>query len=359
MSAVDDMFKKWNSTAKYQLAQSGVSWEKVDRIPVSSPRISYLTYGGLPCPGLVELSGPESSGKTLLALDAVANAQKKWPDRDVVWFDIEATFDSRWAALQGVDIRKIKYVCPQEEYGEEIFQMVIDLLENKDTDISLIVLDSVAALISKQEYEKDQDEATMGGIAKPLTRFCNRLAPLLRKKHCTFIAINQVREDMNSMYGNETTPGGRGLRHTASMRLQLRKSDNIDEAGNIISSQAENPAGHLVKVKILKTKVSRPDRKLAFYTLRYLTGIDAMADLIDVGVKLKVFRQAGAWFYAPDENGEEKGFQGKAKFRAFLEENPESYKMYWEHINAQISKEDDEEEARYMQSLLESDEKDS
>lgn len=356
MSAVDDMFKKWNKDAKYELAQSGVSWQKVERIPLSSPRVCYLTYGGLPAIGLTELSGPENAGKSLLALDAVANAQRKWPDRDTVWFDIETTFDSRWAALQGVDIRKLKYVCPEEEYAEDIFQMIVDLLENPDTDISVIVIDSVAALISKQEYEKQMDEATMGGIAKPLTRFCNRVAPLLRKKRCSLVVINQVREDMNSMYGNEVTPGGRGLKHTAVMRLQIRKSDNIDANGSIISSQAENPAGHLVKVKLLKTKVSRPDRKLAFFTLRYLTGIDAVADMIDTGVKIEMFRQAGAWYYIPDENGEEKGFQGKAKLRAYLESDPEIFQFYWNKMTKLLASEDDEEEARYYQRLMEASE---
>lgn len=356
MSAIDDIFKKWNKDAKYELAKSGVSWEKVERIPFTSPRITYLTYGGCSAVGLTELSGNEGAGKSLLALDICANAQKKWPDRDVIWFDIETTFDSRWAALQGVDIQKIKYVCPQEEYAEDIFQMIIDLLENDETDISVIVLDSVAALIPKQDYEKTMDQATMGGIAKPLTRFCNRVAPLLRKKKCALIVINQVREDMNSMYGGEVTPGGRGLKHTAVMRLQLRRSDNIDEAGNIISSQAENPAGHLAKVKVLKTKVSRPDRKVAFYTLRYLTGIDAVADMIDVGVKLGMFRQAGAWYYAIDENGEEIGYQGKAKFRAYLENNKDAFEMYWNNMNTLLSKEDDEEESKYLKSILESDE---
>ena len=161
---------------------------------------------------------------------------------------------------------------------------------------------------------------------------------------------------MNSMYGGEVTPGGRGLKHTSVMRLQLRKSDNIDEAGNVIGSQAENPAGHLVKVRVLKTKVSRPDRKIAFYTLRYLTGVDAVADMIDVGVKLKIFRQAGAWYYAPDENGEEQGYQGKAKFRAYLEENKDAFEMYWTRMNELLSREDDEEESEYLKSIMESEE---
>lgn len=357
MATIDDIFKKWNKDAKYELAKSGVSWEKMERIPLTSPRASYLVYGGIARIGLTELSGSEGAGKSLLALDICANAQKKYPEEDVVWFDIETTFDSRWAALQGVDIQKIKYVCPQEEYAEDILQMVIDLLESPDTNISVIVIDSVAALIPKQDYEKQMDQATMGGIAKPLTRFCNRVAPLLRKKKCALIVINQVREDMNSMYPSEQTPGGRALKHTAVMRLQLRRAEFIDEAGNVTSYQAENPAGHIVKIKVLKTKVSRPDRKVGFYTLRYLTGVDAVADMIEVGVKLGIFKQSGAWYYAPDENGEVQGYQGKAKFRAYLEENDEMREVFWNKMNETLSKEDDEEEAAYLKGIMEGEDK--
>ena len=355
MSAVDDIFSKWNKDAKYELAKTGVVWEDIERIPFSSPRCSYILYGGLPAVGISEFSGPEGAGKTLAALDIVANAQKKWPDRDVVWFDIETTFDSRWAAKQGVNINKLKYVCPQEEYAETIFDMMVQLLENNDTDISLMVLDSVAALISKQDYEKSQEQATMGGIAKPLTRFCNRIAPLLRKKKCALIVINQVRDDMNSMYGGLTTPGGRGLRHSAVVRLEFRRSDFFDENGNVVSTAAENPAGHKVKIKVLKTKVCRPDRKVGFYTLRYLDGIDYITDLIDVGVLLEVFDKRGAWYYAPDENGELQGYQGKAKFESYLRDNPDMVAKFQQNIYTMLTIQDDEEKAAYYQSILEPD----
>ena len=353
MSAVDDIFKKWNKESKYEVAKSGVEWQDVVRIPFSSPRLSYLLYGGLPAIGLSEFSGPEGAGKTLAALDIVANAQKKWPDRDVVWWDIETTFDSRWAAKQGVNIDKLKYVCPEEEYAETIFDMMVELLESPDTDISLMVLDSVAAMIPKQDYEKSQDQATMGGIARPLTRFCNRIAPLLRKKRCALIVINQVRDDMNSMYGGTVTPGGRGLKHTAVVRLEFRRSDFFDANGTVVSTQAENPAGHLVKVKVLKTKVCRPDRKVGFYTLNYLDGIDYVSDLMDVGVSVEVFTKKGAWYYAPDENGEIQGYQGKAKFRQYLVDNPDMLEKYVSTIDSVLTAQDNEEKARYIQSVVE------
>ncbi len=354
MAAIDDIFKKWNKDKGYQIASDGVEWQDVERIPFSSPRLNYILRGGAPAVGITELSGPESAGKSLIALDLVSNAQKKWPDKDTVWFDIETGFDSRWAALQGVNINKLKYVAPEMESAESIFDMIIQLLSSPDTDMSVIVLDSIAALIPKSEFEKEQtDSAVIGGIAKPLTRFCNRVAPLLRHKHCALIMINQVRDDMNSMYGGVVTPGGRGARHAALVRLEVRRSDFFDENGNVVSSQAENPAGHKIKVKVLKTKVCKPDRKVGFCTLVYRTGLDVIADVAEVGTLLGMFQKKGAWIYAPDENGEIQGYQGKAKFREYLDNNPEMLSLYQQRIDEMLTASDDEEKENYYKSILE------
>lgn len=353
MSGVDQIFQQWNKKAKYEIGKSGVAWQKVERIPFSSPRLNYLTYGGCCSNSLIEFSGPEGAGKTCAALDVVANIQRKSPERDVVFFDVEGTFDSRWAAKLGVNIQKLKYVLPLEETAEQIFQMIIELLQSPETDISLIVVDSIATMISQQAYEKDMEQNTMGGIAKPLTLFCNKVCPLLRKKNCALILINQVRDDMNSMYGGTVTPGGRGLKHAASLRLEFRRSDFLDANGNVVSTQAENPAGHYVKVLLKKTKICRPDRKVGFFTLSYLDGIDYISDMIEVGLKLGIFTRAGAFYSAADENGEIQKFQGRAKFYAFLKENTEICKMYNERINALLCAEDDEEEALYYKQLLE------
>ena len=353
MSAVDQIFQQWNKKSKYEIAKSGVAWQKVERIPFSSPRCQYLCYGGIPSNGLCEFSGPEGAGKTCAALDIAGNAQRLWPNRDVVFFDVEGTFDSRWAAKLGVNIQQLKYVLPLEETAEQIFQMIIELLQSPDTDISLIILDSIATLISQQAYEKDMEQNTMGGIAKPLTLFCNKVCPLLRKKNCSLIIINQVRDDMNSMYGGTVTPGGRGLKHACSLRLEFRRSDFIDASGNVVSSQAENPAGHYVKVLLKKTKICRPDRKVGFFTLNYLDGIDYVSDMIDVGLKLGIFTRSGAFYSAPDENGEIQKYQGKAKFYAWLKENVEMQRSYTDTINKLLCAEDDEEEALYYKQLLE------
>lgn len=327
MSRVDELFAKINKKAGYQLASSGVSWEPMECIPFTSLRLQYLTYGGIRLGTITEFSGAESGGKTTTALDIVANAQRLYPDRDVLFIDVERTLDPLWSHNLGVDVDKLKYIAPREEAAEQIFQMVLDLLEDEETDISLIIIDSLAAMVSKQAYEKDMEGATYGGISKPLTTFSNKVAPLLRKKNTALIAINQVRDDMNSMYGGTTTPGGRAWKHGNSLRLEFRRADFFDESGKVVSTQAENPAGHYIKVLLKKTKVCKPNRKIGFYALNYIEGIDKYLDLIDVGVKLKVISQSGAWYYIADENGERKGFQGKSKLSQALREDDGLYNL--------------------------------
>lgn len=354
MSRVDELFKKINSKAKYELCKSSVSWEPVERIPFSSPRVNYSIYGGLPLGSVTEIFGGEGAGKTTTCLDVVANAQMKYPSRDVIYVDVEGTFDSRWADTLGVNVSNLKYVAPKEETAEQIFQIIIDLLSDEATDIVLIVIDSLAPMISQQAFEKDMEGSTYGGISKPLTLFGNKVAPLLRKKNCALVAINQIRDDMNSMYGGTTTPGGKAFRHLASVRLECRRSDYFDANGNSVSTTAENPAGHFVKIRVAKTKICRPDRKVGFYSLNYLTGIDKVLDLVDVGVKLGVFRQGGAWYYCCDENGEEVKFQGKTKFRDYLETNPEFYKIQEERINELLLPETDIKRSEEIRQIIES-----
>ena len=355
MSRVDEIFKQFNKKADYVIAQSGVKWEPVDRIPFSSARVNYCLYGGIPLGCITEIFGSEAAGKTTTSLDIVANAQKVYPDRDVVFIDVEGTFDSRWADTLGVDLANLKYMSPREETAEQIFQMIIDLVADEQTDISLIVIDSLAPMISQQAYEKDMEGSTYGGISKPLTLFSNKIAPLLRKKKCALIALNQVRDDMNSMYGGVTTPGGRAWKHACSVRLECRRSDYFDANGNSVSTTAENPAGHFVKIRVVKTKICRPDRKVGFYPLNYLSGIDKVLDLVDVGVKLGVFRQSGAWYYCANEDGEEIKFQGKNKFRTYLEENPEFYTLQESRINDLLLPEDDVRASEQLRMKIEAD----
>lgn len=355
MSRVDEMFAQFNRKAKYQLARRGLQWEPLERIPFSSPRLNYMLYGGAPFGAILEFSGKESSGKTTTALDLIANAQCLYPDRDIVFIDVEGTLDVFWAAKLGVDVDKLCYMSPQQETAEDIFQLVLDLLEDDKTDMSLIIIDSLAAMIPKQAYEKQMDQATVGGISKALTLFSNKVGPLLRKKHTILVGINQVRDDMNSMYGGVVTPGGKAWKHNCSIRMEFRRSDFFDESGNTVSTSAENPAGHFVKSVLLKTKVCRPDRKFGFYALNYLNGIDKVLDLIDVGVKVGVCQSRGAWYYTADENGEELKFNGKAKFKAALEADENLLKLFEQRVNDILTPEESIDKSAQLRDVMETD----
>lgn len=352
---VDALFKQFNNKAKYQFARRGLGWEPRLRLPFSSPRLNYMTYGGIPFGSIVEFSGKESSGKTTTALDLVKSAQQLYPERDVIWVDIEGTLDLFWANTLGVDVDSIGYINPQQEYAEKIFDIVETLVKDEETDISLIVMDSLAPMISKQAYEKDMEGATIGGISKSLTLFSNKIGPLLRKKNTILVGINQVRDDMNSSYGGTITPGGRAWKHNCSVRMEFRRADFFDANGTVLTVNAENPVGHFVKSILLKTKVCRPDRKVGYYALNYIEGIDKVIDLIDVGVKVGVVRAGGAWYYLPDENGEELKFQGKQKLKTALIENENLLSLLESRINEILTPEDDIRKSTELRSIMESD----
>lgn len=355
MSRVDEMFKQFNKSAKYEIARTGLGWEPRERLPFSSPRLNYMTYGGIPFGSIVEFSGKESSGKTTTSLDLIAQAQKLYPDRDVIFVDIEGTLDPVWANTLGVDVDRIKYMNPQQEYAEKIFDMVEDLVSDEATDISLIVIDSLAPMVSKQAYEKDIEQATYGGISMALTKFSNRIAPILRKKNTILLGINQVRDDMNSSYGGTVTPGGRAWKHNCSVRMEFRRADFFDVNGTILSVNAENPIGHFIKSILLKTKICRPDRKLGYYALNYLNGIDKILDLVDVGAKVGAVRVSGAWYYMANENGEELKFQGKMKFRNALDEDENLLNLLESRINAILIPEEDIQKSNELRKVIESD----
>jgi recombination protein RecA len=329
MPTLEEVLKKVNKEVKANIANRGVVVQKIQRIPFSSPRLTYMTYGGLPVGRLVEFSGDEGGGKTTTALDVIANAQRLFPDKQCVYVDIEHTFDEEWASLLGVDVDSLIIITPEAGmYAEQIFEIVKSVIDTGE--VSVCVFDSFGALVSKLAYEKTIEERTFGGIAMALTAFGNKMIPICARTKCLFIGINQMRDDMNSQHGGSTTTGGRGWRHTCSVRMMFMKSDFIDEAGKSIARNCENPAGNLVKVFLIKSKVFKGNRKVGFYTLKYLEGIDWISDTIDVALKENLVMLNGAWYSIVDpetkvpyqlENGKDAKFQGKAELHRFLEEN--------------------------------------
>ena len=352
MGKLDVLVKEINKQWKEDIAARGVHRIHTKKIPFTSPRINYMLYGGLPRGRLIEFSGDENGGKTTSALDVVKNAQtlfqQEWEEelsnkdtsdtrkkylesrgpKQIVYADCENTLDEDWATKIGVDTEKLYIIKPQTQVAEDIFQMLLDMIETDE--VGLVVIDSIGVMLSKQAYEKEVGDKTYGGISMPLTRFTELAVLACHKFDCTVIGINQMRDDMNSSYGGKTTTGGRAWKHNCSVRLMFAKGDYLDEKGNSLNRSAESPKGNQVMVSILKTKVDKPDRRTGFYTLNYDTGIDEIADLVEVGMKLGIVNKAGAWFsfcdtetgeiYTDDE-GKELKFQGKAAVIDFLKED--------------------------------------
>ncbi len=334
MSRLDQLIKDFNKQAKETIVARGIVREFTNKIPFSSPRVNYMLYGGLPRGRLIEFAGEEGGGKTTTALDIVANAQKlflqEWEQevgklqaiekptkatlddlqylqekgpKQVVYADCENTLDEEWARKIGVDLDNVVMIRPMSQTAEQIFEMILQMIETDQ--VGLVVIDSLAVMLSQQAYEKDMTERTYGGISMALTLFSKKAEMLCAKHDCTIIGINQLRENMNSPYGGTITPGGRAWRHACSVRLEFRKGNFIDDKGNELRRSAETPAGNLVQIHIAKTKVCKPDRRTGFYTLNYDYGIDAVADLVDTAILYGLIRQAGAWFnFVDGDTGE-------------------------------------------------------
>lgn len=356
MGKLDILIKDFNKQYKEQIAARGIARIETQKIPFSSPRANYMLYGGIPRGRIVEFAGEENGGKTTTALDIVANAQKLFDEewekevlelrelanpkkeekarleylrmrgpKQIVYADCENTLDEDWARLLGVNVDNLLVLKPMSQTAEQIFEMLLQTIETDE--VGLVIIDSLGVMLSAQAYEKTMEEKTYGGIAAALTLFSKKAELLCTKYNCTLIGINQMREDMNSPYGGMITTGGKGWKHNCSVRLMFKKGSYIDERGNEIKRSSESPAGNLVMIDIAKTKVCKPDRRMGFYTLRYDSGVDVVADTIEVALKYNLIQQAGAWFtfvdpetgeLLEDEEGEVLKIQGKPNLIEFL-----------------------------------------
>lgn len=277
-------------------------------------------------------------GKTTTTLDVIKNAQIKFAqdakrnktvEKSVLFIDEEGTFDPVWARKFGVDVEKIIYIRPGAAPAEEVFDEMRKYIETDE--IGLVILDSVATLVPAQVYDESFEKQSYGGIAKPLTRFLNVINGTIERNKTTVIFINQVRDNVGSLFGGTVTPGGRALKHACTCRFEFRKGKYIDNDGNEISSNSENPAGNIVHMVVLKSKAFNTDRRLGYYTIRYVSGPDLLSDYVEVGKQLGVINQRGAFFDIVDvESGEvlnKSKIQGKAKLREEFVKHPEWYKL--------------------------------
>jgi len=344
MEDIEKVLKDINKSIKLGSIKLGVAYEDIEKIPFSSPRLNYITHGGLPVGRIVEFYGSDGSGKTTTALDICAQAQRLYPNKKVLFCDIEHTFDTNWASKMGVDTENILYFDPDAMGAEDVFNVIIKMIN--ELDISVCVLDSIGAMVSNLSmYDKQIGEKTYGGISMSLTEFSKKVTPILAKTKTLLIGINQLRDDMNSAYGGTTTVGGRNFRHSCSIRLGFRKGNFIDDKGNKVSRACENPAGNLVLVDLTKSKVCPQDRKTGYYTLRYLTGIDNISDTIDVAVLNGCINQAGAWYsiididtgeIMKDDEDNMLKFQGEAKLHKYLSENHDILDYITQYLNTSM-----------------------
>lgn len=320
---IDEVMKNFNKTWKEELVHTGVATYDYERIPFTSPRLNYMTFGGIPLGKLIEFYGEEHGGKTTTALDVVANYQQVY-DRKVLYVDAENTLDTVWATKLGVNLDELIILNPTSQGAEDIFQFILDMIDTNE--VGLVIIDSLGVMVSNQAMEKTVDQKTYGGIAMALTNFSKKAEGLCMRNNCTVIGINQMRDDMNSMYGGTTTTGGKAWKHNTVLRLEFRRGKFIDTKGNELTRSAENPAGNIVNVALIKSKVCPPTRRTGFYTLRYDTGIDYLNDLIEVAIKYDIIKKSGAWFEIVDiETGEviSDKVQGQANVYALLENDEE------------------------------------
>ena len=277
----------------------------VEAIPTGSLSLDLaLGIGGVPRGRIVEIYGPESCGKTTLALHIVASAQKG--GGEAAYIDVEHALEPAYARALGVDIDEL--LISQPDTVEQALEITEQLVRSGALDV--VVIDSVAALLPRSELEGEMGESSVGVVARLMSQALRKLAGVVSKTGCIVIFINQLREKIGVMYGNpETTPGGRALKYFASVRIDMRRIETLKNGTEMI--------GNRTRAKIVKNKVAPPFKEAEFDIL-YGQGISKIGEIIDLSVKLGLIDKAGAWFTVGDQR-----FQGRDNVKVYLQENPE------------------------------------
>ena len=263
-----------------------------------------LGIGGLPKGRIVEIYGPESSGKTTLALHAVASAQKA--GGEVAYIDAEHALEPAYARAIGIDIDNL--LISQPDTGEDALAIVETLVRSGAID--MVVVDSVAALVPRSEIEGEMGDSSVGVVARLMSQALRKLAGIISKTQCIVIFINQLREKIGVMYGNpETTPGGRALKYFSSVRIDVRRIETLKVGSEVV--------GNRTRAKVVKNKVAPPFREAEF-DIMYGEGISRVSEIIDLAVKLDIIEKGGAWFTYKDVR-----LQGRDNMKLYLKEHPE------------------------------------
>jgi len=280
--------------------------EPIEVIPTGSLTLDLaLGVGGLPKGRVIEIYGPESSGKTTLAIHAIAEAQKK--GGIAAFIDAEHAFDRFYAQKLGVDVENL--LISQPDNGEQALEIADNLIRSGAIDI--LVIDSVAALVPKSEIEGEMGDSKMGLHARLMSQALRKLTGTISKTGCCCIFINQLRDKIGVMFGNpETTTGGNALKFYASVRLDVRRISQIKDSDEV--------SGNRVKVKIVKNKVAPPFR-LAEFDIMFGEGISKAGEIIDLGVEHNIIKKAGSWF----SYGDSRLGQGRDAVKQLIQDNPE------------------------------------
>ena len=293
----------------------------VDAIPTGSLALdAALGIGGVPKGRIIEIYGPESSGKTTLALHIIAEAQKQ--GGEVAFVDAEHALDPVYAAALGVDIDNM--LIAQPDTGEQALEITDGLVRSGAVDV--VVVDSVAALTPRAEIEGEMGDTFVGLQARLMSQALRKLAGTISKTNCVVVFINQLRMKIGVMYGNpETTTGGNALKFYASVRLDVRRVEGIKEGGNVV--------GNKTRVKVVKNKVAPPFRE-AYFDIMYGQGISKWGELVDLAVEMDIVQKSGSWF----SMGDERIGQGKDSVKAFLMANPDVAESVEAKVRANLMK---------------------
>ena len=317
-STLDKIEKSYGKGSIMKLGDAPV--EEIESIPSGSINLDMaLGIGGYPKGRIIEIYGPESSGKTTLAIHAIAEAQKK--GGIAAFIDAEHAFDSSYAKQLGVDIDNL--LVSQPDNGEQALEIADNLIRSGAIDI--IVIDSVAALTPKSEIEGEMGDSKMGLQARLMSQALRKLTANISTTKCCCIFINQLREKIGVMFGNpETTTGGNALKFYASVRIDIRRIQAIKDG--------DSNVGNRVKVKIVKNKVAPPFRVCEF-DLIFGEGISKVGEIIDLGVDYNVIKKSGSWF----SYGDTKLAQGREAVKQLLNDNPELAEELENKIRAAIA----------------------
>ncbi|WP_308567795.1 recombinase RecA [uncultured Eubacterium sp.] len=323
-SALKQIEKQYGQGAIMRLGENSAL--KVDAVSTGSLTLDLATgIGGLPKGRIIEIYGPESSGKTTLALHCVAEAQKQ--GGEAAFIDAEHALDPTYAKALGVDVDSL--LVAQPDNGEQALEITEQLVRSGAIDI--IVVDSVAALVPRSEIEGDMGDSHVGLHARLMSQALRKLTGAINKSNCIIIFINQLREKVGVIYGNpEVTTGGRALKFYSSMRIDVRKIEQLKAPGNEF-------IGSRTRAKIVKNKVA-PPFKTAEFDILYGTGIDKVGEIADMSVMLGIVNKSGSWFTYGDER-----FQGKDKLKDLIKNNPDVQATLEKQIKEMLASQNNEE----------------